>query len=150
VDLGANRSSPRPSPHHSLWHQERSRYQLFGDTVNTAARMESNGKRDRVHVSQQTADESKNAGKRSWFVPRSDKEVMVKGKGSLQTYGLVFHGETNLSGRFHSGAEEQQAPEQSLKVRLGTRSLIMLTCEPGLSAAELTTTTHKRRIFNVN
>ena len=32
---------------------EKTRFQLFGDTVNTAARMQQNGKAGRIHISQE-------------------------------------------------------------------------------------------------
>lgn len=64
------------------------RFQLFGDTMNTASRMESNGLPGRIHVSQQFVDELAARGKESWAVPRDDK-ILVKGKGELQTYWLV-------------------------------------------------------------
>lgn len=58
---------------------ERSRFQLFGDTVNTAARLESSGKRGKIHISQDTANLLIKQGKEMWVVPREDK-VTVKGK----------------------------------------------------------------------
>lgn len=64
---------------------ERSRFQLFGDTVNTAARMESTGERDRIQCSQLTADILIEAGKGHWVKAR-EKKVHAKGKGELQTY----------------------------------------------------------------
>jgi len=66
---------------------ERSRFQLFGDTMNTAARMEHNGVRDMIQCSQDTADLLVAAGKESWVVPRTEK-IHAKGKGSMQTYFL--------------------------------------------------------------
>lgn len=49
--------------------------------------MESTGEKNRVQVSQQTADELSSIGKGHWLVSRDDM-VVAKGKGELQTYWL--------------------------------------------------------------
>jgi class 3 adenylate cyclase len=67
---------------------EKSRFQLFGDTVNTASRMESNGQRDRIHMSEETAQLLSAAGKGHWIVPREDR-IVAKGKGELKTFWFV-------------------------------------------------------------
>jgi class 3 adenylate cyclase len=46
---------------------ERARFQLFGDTVNTAARMEQAGVKDKIQISQATADNIIAGGRR--YVP---------------------------------------------------------------------------------
>lgn len=66
---------------------EKARFQLFGDTVNTAARMESNGTPGKIQVSQKTADLIIASGKESWLTARKDL-INAKGKGKLQTYWL--------------------------------------------------------------
>jgi class 3 adenylate cyclase len=68
---------------------QKSRFQLFGDTMNTASRMESNGMPHRMHVSQETADELMAKGKSGWVTPREDK-IVAKGKGELQTYWVTI------------------------------------------------------------
>jgi class 3 adenylate cyclase len=64
---------------------QKSRFQLFGDTMNTASRMESNGEAGRIHISKETANELIAKGKTSWVTLRQDK-VVAKGKGEMQTY----------------------------------------------------------------
>ena len=53
--------------------------------MNTASRMESNGVRNRIQVSEATAEELRAFGKSDWLVPREDK-IFAKGKGEMQTY----------------------------------------------------------------
>jgi class 3 adenylate cyclase len=67
---------------------EKSRFQLFGDTVNTAARVESTGQRGKIHLSHETAELLHQAGKQNWLKKR-DETVVAKGKGEMQTYWLL-------------------------------------------------------------
>ena len=64
---------------------EKARFQLFGDTVNTAARMESTSLPNKIQVSQATAASLIEHGKASWLQERADP-VNAKGKGVLRTY----------------------------------------------------------------
>ncbi|KAG7374631.1 adenylate cyclase [Nitzschia inconspicua] len=66
---------------------DRARFQLFGDTVNTASRIETTGQKNRIHISEETAALLKAAGKECWVEPRKDT-VRAKGKGELKTYWL--------------------------------------------------------------
>ncbi|KAL7565542.1 hypothetical protein ACA910_003819 [Epithemia clementina (nom. ined.)] len=66
---------------------ERSRFQLFGDTMNTASRMESTGEPDQIQISEETAMLLLRAGKEHWFSPR-ERPVTAKGKGTLTTFWL--------------------------------------------------------------
>ncbi|KAL7370294.1 hypothetical protein ABVT39_025085 [Epinephelus coioides] len=61
------------------------RYCLFGDTVNTASRMESHGVPDHIHLSTSTYSQLKDAG----FNIQERGQIEVKGKGQMTTYFLV-------------------------------------------------------------
>ena len=58
---------------------EKFRFQLFGDTMNVASRMESTGEPGRIQLSRDSALLLETVGKKNWVVEREDA-VAVKGK----------------------------------------------------------------------
>jgi hypothetical protein len=78
----------------------------FGDTINTASRIETTGKSNRIHVSQDTADALTAVGKGHWLQARTDK-VEAKGKGELQTYWLDFRSASSATGTSASSESTQ-------------------------------------------
>jgi class 3 adenylate cyclase len=86
---------------------EKSRFQLFGDTMNTAARMESTGKRGKTQVSQDTAKLLTKFGKQHWLTSREEL-VYAKGKGELQTYW--FH----TTRRRHKSTQSNTVPHKEV------------------------------------
>jgi len=77
---------------------DKGRYQIFGDSVNTASRMESTGQVGCIHVSQDTAGALISSGKTHWLKEREDM-IKAKGKGVMTTYFVTVNTQTNSYSR---------------------------------------------------
>ena len=126
---------------------ERARFQLFGDTVNTAARMESTGIKTKIQISQESAELIMASGKSQWIKAREDK-VVAKGKGELKTYWLLpkkrgvastsystYSPSEGLSEREHMEAlelvtaSEQSSPEANPMANEHIQRLVKYNCD---------------------
>ncbi len=100
---------------------EKHRFQLFGDTVNTASRMESTGEARRVQCSGSTAALLGQSGRHTL---RRRGVIAVKGKGSVETFWLSgrnpararggsYRGSRPADGRAPSAAADDSGSEMS-------------------------------------
>jgi hypothetical protein len=87
--------------------------------MNMAARMESTGARNRVHISSDTAELLKAAGKGGWIEKRKET-IDVKGKGLLHTYWVKVTTESSssaCSSSLHEGADALPAIQAKRKLK---------------------------------
>jgi len=66
-------------------------YDLWGDTVNTASRMESHGETGKIHVSESVVKELD-----EFYVFEKRPLISIKGKGEMQTYFLLEKKNKNI------------------------------------------------------
>lgn len=77
--------------------------QLFGDTVNTCARLEASSAPSRILCSKETAELLRKAGKEAWL--QKGSSVLAKGKGIMEAYWV------NVSGNKAGSVVSQESIE---------------------------------------
>jgi hypothetical protein len=113
---------------------DRARFQLFGDTVNTTARLESTGAKNKIHVSEETASLIKDAGKASWVTPREGK-VEAKGIGEIQTYWAYTKGDITRSSHVTStngDSDDCSQPEAEETKQVSSKDLRVIDWTAGI------------------
>lgn len=92
------------------------RFQLFGDTMNVAARIESTGVPNSIHLSEDCANLIIASGKPSWVDKRSRK-ISVKGKGEIQSYWRSAKDSGSGSNHSRSSVEEDEGVPETCENR---------------------------------
>ena len=111
------------------------RFQLFGDTVNTASLIERTGEKGRIHVSEETAKILKESGRQNWLIPREGDKIRATGKGELSTHWLDVG---------------KKAWRMRRRLSLSEKSSGGDSCTQGLDLAAFVDTGRKSRLIDYN
>lgn len=113
--------------------------------MNTTARIETTGRRNKIHISGDTADLLIEAKKEHWIELREDV-VVAKGKGALQTYWLVQDPDAKSGGNDGSNTEQNSLPLNSAPGAVSKEDLE----REALSAKKKAASTKVQRLIDWN
>jgi hypothetical protein len=105
------------------------RYCLFGDTVNTASRMESTSKVNSIHCSRASAELLQL--QYPTLPLRCRGEIMVKGKGAMTTFWV--HEESANNKRMSSTMSDESIPTSAAMQQQPPESTTVMSLEPMLT-----------------
>ena len=101
-------------------------------SVNTAARIETTGQRNRIHLSHETAEKLHEAGKSNWITKRNET-VMAKGKGEMQTYWLLSDDQMAAASTGETGKASALLPVvKAMQPRIASNAVNVLDPESNL------------------
>ncbi|CAB9517945.1 Receptor-type guanylate cyclase gcy [Seminavis robusta] len=81
------------------------RFQLFGDTLETTELLEQKGGKNKIHISEETAELLRAGGKPHWLQPREEK-IAVRSKGMVQSYWVFPKNSSDASSTYSGSSFE--------------------------------------------